>query len=120
MQISHNLNGRMNKRLPIAIYVRLSRLPPLPTNEEERTYTDNVSPYGARVFSRCSWHCGEQAQVTAMKDESSICGEVVYCQRLDNARFCIGLKFQEQLVTWSTLSRYYFTVVSQRFAFQLP
>jgi len=40
----------MEKRLPIAIVVRLSRMHHLPAIEEEKTYTDNVSPHGARVF----------------------------------------------------------------------
>lgn len=107
MQMNHGLGGRKEKRLPIAIVVRLSRMHNLPANEEEGTYTDNVSPHGARVFSRCVWQPGEQVQVTTVKEGSSILGEVIYCQRLDNDRFCIGLKFQERLDTWPTLSRYY-------------
>jgi hypothetical protein len=79
----------------------------LPAGEKEKTYTDNVSPHGARVFSKCFWQPGEQVQVTTLKEESSIYGEVTYCQRLDNDRFCIGLKFQEHPVVWPTLSRYY-------------
>jgi hypothetical protein len=80
----------------------------LPDNEEgEKTYTDNVSPHGARVFSRCSWQPGEQLQVTTLTEESSMRGEVMYCEKLDNDHYCIGLKFQERPVTWPTLSRYY-------------
>ena len=97
----------MERRLPIAIVVRVSRMHNLPANEEEGTYTDNVSPHGARVFSRCVWQPGEQVQVTTVKEGSPILGEVIYCQRLDNDRFCIGLKFHERPVTWPTLSRYY-------------
>jgi len=105
--MNHGLGGRKEKRLPIAIVVRLSRMHNLPANEEEGTYTDNVSPHGARLLSISSWQPGEQAQVTTVKEGSSILGEVIYCQRLDNDRFCIGLKFQERLDTWPTLSRYY-------------
>ena len=107
VQMSHSLNGRMEKRLPIAIVVRLSRMHQLPANEEETTYTDNVSPHGARLLSINRWQPGEQAQVTTVKEGSSILGEVIYCQRLDSGRFCIGMKFQERPVTWPTLSRYY-------------
>jgi hypothetical protein len=77
------------------------------TDEKEKTYTDNVSPHGARVFSKRFWQPGEQVQVTTLKEESSMRGEVTYCQRLDNHRFCIGLKFQERPVVWPTLGRYY-------------
>jgi PilZ domain-containing protein len=105
-QFSHSLNGRREKRLPIIMVVRLSRVRYLPTNEDERTYTDNVSAHGARVYSRCIWQHGEQAQVTPWEEESPMRGEVVYCQRIDNDRFCVGLKFQERPVTWSALRRY--------------
>jgi PilZ domain len=96
----------MEKRLPIIIVVRLSRVPHLSDNEDEKTYTDNVSPHGARVFSRRFWQRGEQAQVTPLKEESPMRGEVVYCQRIDNDRFYVGLRFPECPVTWSALCRY--------------
>ena len=107
--MSHGLEGRMEKRLPIAIVVRLSRMHHLPATEEEKTYTDNVSPHGARVFSRSIWQTGEKVQVTTLKEGSSMCGEVMYCQRLDDDRLCIGLKFQDRPVTWPTMSRYFRT-----------
>jgi hypothetical protein len=103
---SSSLNGRIEKRLPIIIVVRLSRMRNLPSKEEERTYTDNVSAHGVRVFSRTYWRPGEQAQVTPVNEESPMLGEVAYCQRLDNDHFGIGLKFQGHPVTWSTLRRY--------------
>ena len=105
-QMSPSLDGRREKRLPIIIVVRLSRVRQLPANDAERTYTDNVSAHGARVYSNYRWKHGEQAQITPWEEESPMRGEVVYCQRLDNDRFCIGLKFQERPVTWSSLRRY--------------
>ena len=104
--MSHGLEGRMEKRLPIAIVVRLSRMHHLPATEEETTYTDNVSPHGARLLSINRWQPGEQAQVTTVKEGSSILGEVIYCERLGSGRFCIGMKFQERPVAWPILSRY--------------
>jgi PilZ domain-containing protein len=111
-QINHSLGGRREKRLPIIVVVRLSRMRHLPTSEEEpireeeRTRTDNLSAHGARVYSRRLWQPGEKAQVTPLKEETPMRGEVVYCQRLDSDNFCIGLKFQEPAVTWSILHRY--------------
>jgi len=96
----------MEKRLPIIIVVRLSKMQQLPTNEQERTYTDNVSGHGVRVFSRYFWRPGEQARITPLNEESPMHGEVVYCQKLDDDHFGIGLKFLERQVTWSTLRRY--------------
>jgi hypothetical protein len=105
-QVSHSLDGRMEKRLPIIIVVRLSRMRHLASKEEERTYTDNISAHGVRVFSKGSWQPGEQAEVTPSNEESPMHGEVVYCQRVGNDQFCIGLKFQGRPIPWSTLRRY--------------
>ncbi len=41
----------MEKRLPIAIVVRLAHVLDPPRNGAEVTYTDNVSAHGARVVS---------------------------------------------------------------------
>jgi hypothetical protein len=105
-QVSHSLDGRMEKRLPIIFVVRLSRMRDLASKEEERTYTDNISAHGVRVFSRGLWQPGEQAEVKPLNEESPMHGEVVYCHRVDSDHFCIGLKFQGRPVTWATLQRY--------------
>ena len=105
VQTSRSLDGRMEKRIPIIIIVRLSQRN-MDTSEEERTYTDNVSSHGARVFSQNSWKPGELARVTSVRDEATILGEVIYCQRHESGLFCIGLKFLEPAVQWSALSRY--------------
>jgi hypothetical protein len=96
----------MEKRLPIIIVVRLSRMPRLYSEQGERTYTDNISAHGVRMFSRGFWQPGEQVEVTPSNEESPMHGEVVYCQRVQNDQFCIGLKFQGRPVTWATLRRY--------------
>jgi hypothetical protein len=98
--------GRMEKRLPIAIVVRLTHAEDQPANGSELTYTDNVSAHGARVISRNPWQSGEVAQLTSLKDETTICGRVVYCQKLPDDRYCIGLNFQDRRVTWSTYRAY--------------
>jgi hypothetical protein len=104
MQIKQTLNGRMERRLPIIVPVRLSRVGDLPASEEV-TYTDNVSVHGVRVISSYSWRPGEPAQIVPLQKEPSMQGEVVYCQSLGNKDFCVGFRFQEP-VTWSVLSRY--------------
>jgi len=107
VQSRQNLDGRMEKRLPVITVVRLLRVRHVSSSEQELTYTDNVSAHGARVFSKSCWKPGEQAQVTAVKEKSSMCGEVIYCQSLDKDRFCIGLKFIGAPVKWPTLDRFY-------------
>ena len=106
MAFARRLVGRMEKRLPIAIVVRLGRVQDLPVNGEELTYTDNVSVHGARVVSARSWQPGEVAQITSLKDEIPIRGKIVYCEKLGDNRFIIGLNFQEHRLTWSTFRAY--------------
>jgi len=101
MKILSLLNGRMDKRLPIAMVVRLAQVQEQPINGSEMTYTDNISVNGARVVSTRSWQAGEIVQLTSLKDETTIRGKVVYCQRLVDDRYCIGLNF-----TWSTFRAY--------------
>jgi hypothetical protein len=98
--------GRMEKRLPIAIVVRLTQAQDQPANGTEVTYTDNVSSHGARVVSNRPWEPGEVAQVTSLKDEITIRGKVVYCHKQQENRYLIGLNFQGRDVTWSTYRTY--------------
>ncbi len=98
--------GRMEKRLPISIVVSLTLVRDQPVNGTELTYTENVSAHGARVISKRNWQPGEVAQVTCLKDESTIPGKVVYCQKLMDNRYCVGLNFNGSPVTWSTYRTY--------------
>jgi hypothetical protein len=96
----------MEKRLPIAIVVRLTQAQGPPANGAELTCTDNVSAHGARVVSSRPWQPGEVAQVTSLKDEITIRGKVVYCQKLPDDRYLIGMNFQDRRVTWSAYRTY--------------
>lgn len=102
-----SISGRMEKRLPIAIVVRLAHVLNPPKNGAEMTYTDNVSAHGARVVSNRPWEKGEVARVTSLKDDSALLGRVVYCQKLGDSRYGIGLSFVDRGgVTWSTYRTY--------------
>ncbi len=105
MHESRSLNGRVEKRLPMLMVVRLRRsgLP----KSEEMAHTDNFSLHGARVVSSTSWLVGEHADIVPVKDGSPMRGEVVYCQSLGSG-FFVGFKFEEP-VTWAPLIRYQFT-----------
>jgi hypothetical protein len=95
----------MERRLPIIVVVRLAKPESAGTDAEERTFTDNISPHGARIFSNHVWHPGEAVRVTPLQQEAA-CGKVVYCQKLPDDRYSIGLQFQDRPVTWSTLQKY--------------
>jgi len=96
----------MDKRLPIAMVVQLAQAQDQPISGPEMTYTDNVSVNGARVVSSRAWQTGEMVKLTSLKDETTIRGKVVYCQKLVDNRYCIGLNFSGRPVTWSTFRAY--------------
>jgi hypothetical protein len=106
MALKSRFAGRMERRLSIAIVVQLAHAEGPPANGAELTYTDNVSARGARVVSSREWKTGEVARVTALKDEITIRGKVVYCQKLSDNRYCVGLNFNGHGVTWSGYKAY--------------
>ena len=105
MPLDHTLSGRMERRLPIIVAVRLAQSECASTDEGEHTYTDNISPRGARVYSNRPWRLGDGVQV-APRNEASACGKVVYCQMLPDDRYVIGVKFQDRPIQWSAITRY--------------
>ncbi len=105
MPLDHTLSGRMERRLPIVVVVRLAQAERPGADGEERTYTDNISARGARVYSIRPWQPGEPVQVTP-RNEDPACGKVVYCQMLPDDRYVIGVKFKDRPVSWSVMRRY--------------
>jgi|SRR5215467_10870249 len=106
MYLDNRLNGRRERRLPIAVLVRLEALGAEGTEEHEQTYTDNLSAHGVRVKSMRLWHPGEQAEITPVNGGSPKRGEVVYCQKFEDARFFVGLKFAQSRITWPIFQRF--------------
>ena len=106
MPLDPQLNGRMERRLPIIVPVRLAPYAHAGVNGEERTYTDNISERGARIFSKHAWKPGDPLWITLLNGHSA-CGQVVYCQRLPDDRYSIGVNFQDQPVTWLSVRKYY-------------
>jgi hypothetical protein len=98
--------GRMEKRLPVAIVVRLACEQGQPVNGSELTYTDNVSAHGARLVSRRPWKTGDVAMVSSLKEEVAMRGTVVYCHRASEGRYYVGLNFHGRRVTWTPFDTY--------------
>ncbi len=92
----------MERRLPIIVVLRLAQEGSAAISGEERTFTDNISPHGARIFSKQTWQPDDVVRVTRLNEDVA-CGKVVYCQKLRDNRYCIGVKFQDRPVTWSSL-----------------
>lgn len=100
-----DIAGRKERRLPIMVAVSLTPISPAGTEKCERTYTDNISGRGVRVRTTHQWQLGEEAEIAPVKGEQPMRGEVVYCQKLADESFFIGLRFQSH-VPWSVLQRF--------------
>ena len=103
MHLDNLLSGRRERRLPVMVMVRLKTLDRVPAEEHERAYTNNVSGYGACVVSTHLWRAGERAEITLLDEDCPVRGEVVYCTKLDETHFSIGLKFSQRRLSWSVL-----------------
>lgn len=97
--------GRMEKRIPIALVVNLTP-PQAQFANGELTYTDNVSAHGACVVSSRSWQPGEIAEVTSLKDETTLRGKVIHCQKRNDDRYRVGLTFLGRNVSWVNYTTY--------------
>ena len=102
MQLDHTLSGRMERRLPIVVVVRLAQSECASTDGGECTYTDNISSRSARVYPNRPWQLGDAVRVTP-RNEDPARGNVVYCQTQDGGRFVIGVKFEDRAITWSAI-----------------
>jgi len=100
------LDGRTDKRLPIAVVVYLAQAQGRTAKESELTATENISVNGARVVSNRPWQAGESVQLTPLKDEDSIRGKVVYCQKLADERYFVGLNIRGLGVKWPSFRTY--------------
>jgi len=82
--------GRMEDRAAINVPVRL--IPPDNSPHTEFAHTENVSMHGARVIASELWHTGKSALVRSEAGQFEWTGRVVYCQRLPNGKFAVGLQ----------------------------
>ena len=92
------LDGRMEKRVPMALPVDLVIAEEMLV--AERVVTVNVSPHGARVVTKRRWRAEEQPWLASLTGYFRLQGSVVYCQPLTNEDFCVGLKFRASLIDW--------------------
>lgn len=98
--------GRMEKRIPIALVVNLAPPQAPSASGVEMTYTDNVSAHGACVVSNRLWQPGEIADVTSLKDETTLRAKVVHCHKRNDDRYRVGLTFLGRTVSWVNYSNY--------------
>jgi len=96
------LEGRKQPRTPVRLLVHIFsvRDPRL----TELVSVENLSPRGARVTARRSWEPGSHLVI---KSPSGVLGDrarVVYCQRVSEKGFALGLDFITQTSDWDSRS----------------
>jgi hypothetical protein len=91
-------SGRLEKRIQLAVPVEISSLQD--PSAAERTITENVCSLGIRVLTKRAKELNERLMVSSMAGDLRTLARVVYCQRLPDGRFGVGVQFQEVAVTW--------------------
>ena len=92
-------SGRLEKRIRLEVPVQISR--PENPSSTERTTTENVCSLGARVFTQAAKHQDERLMIDSLAGDLRTLARVVYCQRLSDGRFGVGLQFNTQLAKWT-------------------
>lgn len=92
-------SGRLEKRIEIAIPLQISTI--LDPDGAERTTTENVCSLGIRVLTDHARELNERLMVQSLKGDLKRLARVVYCQRLPDGHFAVGLQFQGSGVKWA-------------------
>jgi hypothetical protein len=91
--------GRTEKRIRLAVPVQISSLQN--PSAIERTITENVCSIGARVVSQAAKELNERLLIKFPAGDLRSLARVVYCQRLTDGRFGVGLQFQDdEAIHW--------------------
>jgi hypothetical protein len=91
-------DGRSERRIALKLTAELSH-PDAPLLKE-RVSTENVSPHGARVTTGWPWQPGSSVLIAFPEYDISSQGRVVYRQRVESGKFCIGIELPGQVQRW--------------------
>ena len=93
---------RSERRIPKRLAAELSH--PDESVPKEMTFTENVSPRGARVTTVHRWQLGTRVLLTFCRDGIRSQGRIVYCQRVESGNFALGLELPPwQVQRWQML-----------------
>jgi hypothetical protein len=82
----------------LAIPVRISSFQE--PSSGERSTTENVCSLGLRVLVRHARKLNERLLIKSADGELQTDARVVYCERLADGRFAIGLEFHGEATSW--------------------
>jgi PilZ domain len=91
--------GRCEKRIAstVAVEICLQDEPML----KERASTENVSAHGARVLMKRKLRPGQHVLVISPKEGVQSQAQIVYCQRLAESKFAVGLELSVRVEQWA-------------------
>ena len=91
-------SGRLERRTRLAIPVRISS--PKEPSAGERSTTENVCSLGLRVLVRRAREMNERLLIKSADGHLEADARVVYCERLRDGRFALGLEFNGEAANW--------------------
>jgi|SRR5690348_13797489 hypothetical protein len=91
-------SGRLEKRVEVSLPVQISSL--YDPSAFERTTTENVCSLGMRVLTQKARELNERLMINSIVGDLRALARVVYCQRLPDGRFGVGIQFQGQSINW--------------------
>jgi hypothetical protein len=94
--------GRLEKRTRLAIPVRILSLEE--PHAGERSTTENICSLGLRVLVEHPRRLNESLVIKSVDGELETDARVVYCERLLDGRYAVGLEFRGDAGNWSKKS----------------
>src|SRR6266849_5707052 len=95
-------SGRLEKRIRLAVPVQISSfLDPAAT---ERTTTENVCSLGIRILTQRARDLNERLMIRSLIGDLQTLARVVYCQRVAENRFALGLELSRAVALWAGLT----------------
>ena len=91
-------SGRLEKRIQRVIPVEISTLQD--SRITERVSTENISSLGARIVTKRSVEQNERLMIRSLAGDQRTLARVVYCQRMTDGRFGVGMQFLGVRVNW--------------------
>ena len=94
----HASAPRPERRIARAVAVQLSTIDGSPS--AEKTFTENVSPHGARVVTKQRWKPEARVLLESLESDFQSQARVVYCQCLPRNHFAVGLDLFSPTAEW--------------------
>jgi hypothetical protein len=94
---------RIQKRTPatVALQISSAKQPFI----SELAFTENVSLHGVRVVTERAWKPEERVIVKSYYGSIQSPAKIIYCYRLAEARYAVGLELRSAVGTWVDVSQ---------------